>query len=73
MVLPTVLRKRHSLKGIKLIPAIKKIRAGQPESLKEFARISKELRTEEMTLEDVGVHVKNLTGRLFIISIGNFI
>jgi hypothetical protein len=33
MVLPTVLRKRH-LKGEKLLPVIKRIRAGQPEGLK---------------------------------------
>ncbi|CAC5383510.1 unnamed protein product [Mytilus coruscus] len=48
MVLPSVLKKRHSLKGTKLIPAIKKIEKGQQEALKEFARMQKDLKTEEM-------------------------
>ena len=32
MVLPTILKRRHSLKGVKLLKAIKKIKLGQPES-----------------------------------------
>ena len=57
MVLPTILKRRHSLKGVKLLQAIKKIKLGQPESLKEYARIQKDIKTEEL-----GVHVKELTG-----------
>lgn len=39
MVLPTVLKRRHTLKGVKLMPVLKNIRGGQPEALKDFARI----------------------------------
>jgi hypothetical protein len=58
------LEKASLLKGseVKLLQAIKKIRLGQPESLKEYARIQKDIKTEELTLEDIGVHVKELTG-----------
>ena len=62
MVLPTILKRRHSLKGVKLLQAIRKIKLGQPESLKEYARIQKDIKTEELTLEDIGVHAKELTG-----------
>jgi hypothetical protein len=61
MVLPTILKRRHSLEGVKLLQAIKKIKLGQPESLKEYARIQKDIKTDELTLEDIGVHVKELT------------
>jgi len=30
--------------------------------LKEYARIQKDIKTEELTLEDIEVHVKELTG-----------
>jgi hypothetical protein len=30
--------------------------------LKEYARIQKDIKTEELTLEDIGVHAKELTG-----------
>jgi hypothetical protein len=46
----------------KLLQAIRKIKLGQPESLKEYARIQKDIKTEELTLEDIGVHAKELTG-----------
>ena len=62
MVLPTILKRRHSLKGVKLLQAIKKTKLGQHESLKEHARIQKDIKTEELTLEDIWVHVKELTG-----------
>ena len=62
MVLPTVLKKRHSLKGINLLPVLKKIKTGKPESFKEYARMSKEVRTENMTMEEVTKMIKELTG-----------
>jgi hypothetical protein len=43
MVLPTILKRHHSLKGVKLLQAIRKIKLGQPESLKEYARIQKDI------------------------------
>ena len=64
MVLPTVLRKRH-LKGEKLLPVIKKIRAGLPEGLKEFGRLQKDTKTDELMMEDLGKYaIKNITGRV---------
>ncbi|XP_076072272.1 uncharacterized protein LOC143044226 [Mytilus galloprovincialis] len=62
MVLPPVLKKRYSLKGMKLVPVIKRIRPGQPESLKGLARMNKELKTENLNMEEIAQHVKVLTG-----------
>nr|XP_034312443.1 uncharacterized protein LOC117684419 [Crassostrea gigas] len=53
MVLPTVLKRRHTLKGVKLMPVLKNIRGGQPEALKDFARIE---------LPDIEKHVRELSG-----------
>lgn len=53
MVLPTVLKRRHTLKGVKLMPVLKKIRGGQPEALKDFARIGKDIRTDQLELPDI--------------------
>lgn len=66
MVQPTVLRKRHSLKGLKLLPVIKKVRGGRPEGLKEFARMSKEKKTDVLELEEIENIVNSLTGENMI-------
>ncbi|XP_052716245.1 uncharacterized protein LOC128188950 isoform X2 [Crassostrea angulata] len=66
MVQPTVLRKRHSLKGLKLLPVIKKVKGGRPEGLKEFARMSKEKKTDVLELEEIENIVNSLTGENMI-------
>lgn len=66
MVQPTVLRKRHSLKGMKLLPVIKKVRGGKPEGLKEFARISKEKKTDVLVLDEIENLVNSLTGESMV-------
>lgn len=55
MVLLTVLKRMHSLKGVKLILVLKRIRGGQPDALKEFAKISKDIRTDNEELPDIEV------------------
>lgn len=62
MVLPVVLKRRHSLKDVNLLPVIKRIRSGKPESLKEFARINKDTRTENLSLAEIDNHVLSITG-----------
>ena len=62
MVQPTVLRKKHSLKGVKLLPVLKKIRGGKPEGLKEFSRVSKDKKTENLEFEEIEILVNTLTG-----------
>ncbi|XP_063402448.1 uncharacterized protein LOC134686696 [Mytilus trossulus] len=62
MLLPPVLKKRYSLKGMKLVQVIKRIRPGQPESVKGLARMNKELKTENLNMEEIAQHVKVLTG-----------
>jgi hypothetical protein len=41
---------------------LRKIKGGQPEGLKEFARMSKDKKTESLELEEIGVLVNGLTG-----------
>ena len=69
MVQPTALKRRHNLKGKNLLPMIKKIRGGKPDSLKEFARIDKDTKTEKMSIDEIGKAVKDITaadlGELF--------
>ena len=62
MVLPTVLKGKHSLRGIRLTPLFKRTRNGKPESLKEYARVSRDLKTDDLNLEEIAQHVKNITG-----------
>lgn len=66
MVQPTILRKRHSLKGLNLLPVIKKVRGGRPEGLKEFARMSKEKKTDVLELDEIENIVNSLTGENMI-------
>ncbi|CAC5395301.1 unnamed protein product [Mytilus coruscus] len=47
---------------MKLVPVIKRIRQGQPESLKGLARMNKDLKTENLNMEEIAQHVKVLTG-----------
>ena len=54
MVLPTVLKK---FGGNFFLPVINRIRAGQPEGLKEFGRFQKDTKTDELMMEDLGKYV----------------
>jgi hypothetical protein len=49
MVLPTILKRHHSLKGVKLLQAIRKIKLGQPESLKEYMCVSPSIKGKHGT------------------------
>lgn len=62
MVLPTTLKRRHTLRDTNILPLVKRIRSGKPETLKELARISKDLRTDSLSFDDVDNHVTSLTG-----------
>lgn len=55
MVLPTVLKRRHTLKEVKFMLVLKKSRGGQPEALKDFARIGKDFRIYHLELPDIEV------------------
>ena len=42
------------------------MRAGQPKGLKEFGRLQKDTKTDELMMEDLGKYViKNITGRTY--------
>ncbi|CAG2224941.1 unnamed protein product [Mytilus edulis] len=62
MVLPTCLKRRHSLKGVRLVAAIKRIRGGQPQGLKEFARFQKDNKLDNLSMDDLRQQVLDLTG-----------
>lgn len=62
MVQPVVLKKRHSLKGLTLLPVIRKVKDGQLENVKELARISVGKRTEALQLRDIAKAVMEITG-----------
>lgn len=62
MVLPAVLKRRHSLRDKNILPVIKRIRSGQPSGLKELARVNKDKKTETFTLDVVNEHVLEITG-----------
>lgn len=53
MVQPNILIKKHSLKGMKLLQVIKKVRGWKPKGLKEFARIYKEKKTDDIELDEI--------------------
>ncbi|XP_069115338.1 uncharacterized protein [Argopecten irradians] len=63
MVLPTTLKKRHSLKTLSLMPAIRRLKDDQAVgAIKEFARIVAVRKTEELSLRDVTKYIMDLTG-----------
>ncbi|CAC5379181.1 unnamed protein product [Mytilus coruscus] len=62
IVLPTCFKRRHSLKGVRLVAAIKRIRGGQPQSLKEFARFQKDKILNDLSMDDLRQQVLDLTG-----------
>lgn len=62
MVLPAVLKKKHTLKGVRLLPIIKRVKTGQPTSLKEYARVQKDVKTEGLGRDEIAQHVLNITG-----------
>lgn len=62
-MLPTVLKRKHSLKGKQLLPVIRKLRDIQDaHGIKQLARTSSARRTENMSNEDVLKAVEDLTG-----------
>eukprot|EP00105_Crassostrea_gigas_P037162 XP_019921310.1 PREDICTED: uncharacterized protein LOC105324906 isoform X1 [Crassostrea gigas] len=63
MVQPVVLKKRHSLKGLTLLPVIRKVKDGRLENVKELARISVGKRTEALQLKDIAKAVMEMTGK----------
>ena len=67
MLLPTVLKKHLNFEGKHFfLPIIKKIRAGQPKGLKEFGRLQKDTKTDELMMEDLDKYViKNITVRTY--------
>lgn len=63
MVLPTVFKRKHSLKGKQLLPVIRKLRDIQDaHGIKQLARTSSARRTENMSNEDVLKAGEDLTG-----------
>nr|XP_034307343.1 uncharacterized protein LOC117682886 [Crassostrea gigas] len=62
MVQSVVLKKRHSLKGLTLLPVIRKVKDEQLENVRELARISVGKRTETMQLRDIAKAVMEITG-----------
>ncbi|XP_052069172.1 uncharacterized protein LOC127708361 [Mytilus californianus] len=62
MVLPTCFKRRHSLKGVRLVAADKRIRGGQPQSLKEFACFQKDKKLNDLYMDDLRQQVLDLTG-----------
>ena len=61
MVLPTILKKRHSLKDRNILPLIKKVK-GEASSPTEYARVQTSKRTEEMPLEELKGLFDGITG-----------
>lgn len=61
MAQPVVLKKRYSLKGLPLLPVIRKVKDGRLENVKELARISVGKRTETMQLRDIAKAVVDIT------------
>ncbi|XP_069129670.1 uncharacterized protein [Argopecten irradians] len=63
MVMPTTLKKRHSLKGLSLLPAIRKLQDEEAvTSLKGLARVSVGRQTEDLPFKEVAKQVADLTG-----------
>ena len=65
MVLPTVLKRRHSLKDINILPVIRRIRLGKPSELKGFARVQKDVKTDALStcsMAEINTYVNNITG-----------
>ena len=62
MVLPTTLKRKHSLKDITILPLIKKVRTEAGQRVPEYARVQVSKRTEKMPLEELKGHFDGLTG-----------
>lgn len=62
MVQPVVLKKRHGLKGLTLLPVIRRVKDGRLENVKELARISVGKRTETMQIRDIAKEVVDIMG-----------
>ena len=50
MILPTTIKRKHSVKDINILPLIKKVRAEAGRRVPEYARMEVSKRTEEMPL-----------------------
>lgn len=62
MVQPVVLKKRHSPKGLTVLPVIRKVKDGRLENVKELARISVGKRTEALQMRNIAKAVTEITG-----------
>ena len=49
--------KKNKYPSVLCKSVIKRIRAGQPEGLKEFGRLQKDTKTDELMMEDLGKYV----------------
>ena len=58
----TVLRKGHTLKGKSLLPLIRRIKDEAPDAGRALARTSRDIRTEDLTEEQLREAILGLTG-----------
>ena len=61
MVLPTVLKRKHSLRGVNMLPLLKSMRGGS-DLPKDFARLSPEVPLESVPLEELATSFEGLSG-----------
>ncbi|XP_033745161.1 uncharacterized protein LOC117330783 isoform X3 [Pecten maximus] len=59
MVLPTTLKKRHTLKGRNVLPAVRRLQEGAP--VKALARMMAGRKTDDLSIRDVEKYVNELT------------
>ncbi|VDI37385.1 Hypothetical predicted protein [Mytilus galloprovincialis] len=62
MVLPNCLKRRHSLNRVRLVATITRIRGGQPQSLKEFARFQKDKKMNDLSMDDLKQQTPTISG-----------
>ena len=64
VLLATSLKRSHCLKGIGLLPVavIKRMRSGRSDSLKEFARMQRNSKTEDLNMEEIYRNITTITG-----------
>lgn len=63
MVVPIVLRKRHTLVGVDLIPLMKRIRDADQDDYKGLASMTSENPTEDLTMDQLAKNFRQLSGR----------
>ena len=58
----TVLKRRHGLRSAKKVPLVKRLRREVAQVAGALARLSRDVRTEEMTDENLKKAIKQITG-----------